>query len=288
MSKYRAVRSALADGGVELLIRRTRIWAAGRIYPGTIPSPPKAKRPGDARRAGKRPAKAPVSTASDVSHADALAWFEQRRDKYERLAQAVAPHIVRDGVIYDIGANIGYFTKVLAEQTGFRGKAHLFEPIPNLTKLCAETLRDAPFDVHIHEYGLGNADATLDIYVGVGNLGWNTMVSDKAHSNMDRLQVAVKDFNKTGISDVPSFIKIDVEGAEHLVFGGLIESLATWPTKPVILCEIGWGVTHPQWDEELAAFADLAAIGYQAVDLDGAVVDLTTLNKTTDVIFLPS
>jgi FkbM family methyltransferase len=286
VSKLDSVQAALKQGGVPELVRRTRLWTAARIYPGTIPTPGPAR----AKKVPQAP-KPPVprATASDVAHADALAWFEGRRAIYERLAAAVAPYVRPDGVFYDVGGNIGYFTKVLAEQTGFHGTVHLFEPVPNLAKLCAVTLADAPYTAHIHEFGLSNEDATIDIFVaGDGNLGWNTIVADKASAGMVSSQIQVRAFNGAGIDDVPSFIKIDVEGAEHRVFAGMVQSLAAWPVKPVILCEIGWGRNHPQWTEELAAFGDLAAIGYRTTDLDGEPLDVTTLEKTTDVLFVPA
>ncbi len=287
MSKLVAVQSALKEGGMSELVRRTRLWTAARIYPGTIPAPLPVGRPA-AKKVPAKPA-VPLATASDVAHADALAWFEGRRATYERLAAAVAPYVKPDGVFYDVGGNIGYFTKVLAEQTGFRGTVHLFEPVPNLAGLCALTLADAPYTTHIHEFGLSNEDASLDIFVSSdGNLGWNTIVADKATAGMVSSQIKVKAFGDAGITDIPSFIKIDVEGAEHRVFAGMIDALAAWTTKPAILCEIGWGVNHPQWAEELAAFGDLAAIGYRTVDLDGLPVDVTTLQRTTDVLFLPA
>jgi FkbM family methyltransferase len=286
MSKIDAVRSALNNGGVPELVRRTRLWSAGRIYPGTMPEP---RRPRPAARRTPVQPDTVRATASDVDHAAALAWFENRRPVYERLAAAVAPYVDPSGVFYDIGGNIGYFTKVLAEKTDFRGTVHLFEPVPNLAKLCAITLADVPYTAHIHEYGLSDADATLDLYISNdGNLGWNTMVAEQASAGMARTQIQVREFAAAQIGDVASFIKIDVEGAEHRVLAGLTPALATWPVKPVILCEIGWGTRHPDWDEELAAFGDLAAIGYRVVDLDGQPVDITSLTKTSDVLFLPS
>jgi FkbM family methyltransferase len=308
VSKIASVRAALNQGGVPELTRRTRLWTAARIYPGTIPAPrpPAAKkaaakkaaakkaaaRKAAAQRAAAKPAvkmAAPPALASEVVHAVALAWFEGRRANYERLAAAVGPYVDPDGVFYDVGANIGFFTRVLAEKTAFRGTVHLFEPVPNLAKLCATTLAGVPFTAHIHEFGLSNEDATIDIFADDnGNLGWNTIVADRATEGMARSQIQVRAFNGVGIGDVPSFIKIDVEGAEHRVLAGMRESLVSWPVKPVILCEIGWGQNHPQWAEELAAFAELAAIGYRTVDLNGEPLDVSALAKTTDVLFLPA
>lgn len=278
MSKIASARSALREGGAPELVRATRLWLAGRIYPGTIPQPRKAK---------AKPKPVPKQSASTVDHGSALAWFEGRRPIYEKLSAAVAPYVERDGVIFDVGGNIGYFTKVLAETTDFRGTAHLFEPVPNLVKLCEETLKDAPYEVRIHEFGLSNEDSTIDIFISAdGNLGWNTIVAEKAAVGMVPVQIEVKTFNDAGIDDVPSFIKIDVEGAEYRVLRGMLDALERWERKPAILCEIGWGTNHPNWAEELEVFAALEKIGYQTVDLEGEPLVLAELAKTTDVLFL--
>jgi FkbM family methyltransferase len=283
MSKVQAVRRALDDGGVAEVVRRSRVWLAGKVYPGPLPRPRTARKPAP-RQA--RP------HATDVDHARALAWFEGRRPVYERLADAVAPYVDRDGTFLDVGANIGYFTKVLAARTGFRGTAHLFEPIPNLATLCAQTLADTPYRAVVHRFGLSDADAQLDIYVGAdGNLGWNTMVAERASDGMLPVRIEVRRFSDLDLAspdEAPGFVKIDVEGAEHRVLAGMLDALERWERRPVMLCEIGWGRHHPQWDEELAVFERLRDLGYRVVDLDGAPVELAALERTTDVLFLPA
>ena len=91
-----------------------------------------------------------VGSALDVEMATALAWFDARRSKYVALASAVAPYVQPDDVILDIGANVGYFTKVLAEEIGFRGTSHLFEPIPHLAELIPQVLADQGVTVQVH------------------------------------------------------------------------------------------------------------------------------------------
>jgi hypothetical protein len=120
-----------------------------------------------------------------------------------------------------------------------------------------------------------------------GNLGWNTMIGTHSAEKMKTLSVQVKSFANCGIDDVPSFIKIDVEGAEHLVLNGMFAALESWEPKPVILCEVGWGSTHPNRAEQMAALKKLQELGYRTIDLDEAPVDVTTLQRTTDVLFLP-
>ncbi|MGH1563810.1 FkbM family methyltransferase [Mumia sp. DW29H23] len=194
-----------------------------------------------------------------------------------------------DGVVFDIGGNIGFFTEVLADTVGFRGTVHLFEPLRNLADLCEENLSGKEYTAVVHAYGLGAQDETTEIFVAAdGNLGWNTLIADKTQPEMTKTPIAIRAFSGTGIEDAPDFVKIDVEGAEYLVLRGLLPALRAWETLPVILCEIGWGDTHPQWDLELAVFDELISLGYRPQDLHGAPVDIPGITKTTDVLLVPT
>ena len=121
-----------------------------------------------------------------------------------------------------------------------------------------------------------------------GNLGWNTMVAEKANDTMTRIEIEVRRFDDLGLTARPDLVKIDVEGAEHRVLQGMFASLERWTPRPVILCEVGWGANHPQWQEELAAFDRLADLGYTARTLGGDALDVRQLTRTTDVVFVPA
>jgi hypothetical protein len=71
------------------------------------------------------------------------------------------------------------------------------------------------------------------------------------------------------------------------VLRGMLESFRKWKTLPVILCEVGWGNTHPNWDEELEVFNELKKIGYSICDLNGLEIDEKSLTSTTDVLMIP-
>jgi FkbM family methyltransferase len=276
MGKPASAWSALKDGGPRELALRSRRWAARAL------DPPK---PAPARR---RPRKV---TASNVGFERATKFFEARHATYVELARAIEPHLDPEGVLLDVGANIGYFSKVVGEQTGFRGSAHLFEPIPQLARLCHRTLEDAAFSVSVHQFGLSDTDDHLDIFVSqLGNLGWNTMLPEwgRDPAKMQPQRITVRRFDGLGLTATPSVVKIDVEGAEYLVLRGLVPALRRWEPKPVILCEIASGhERHPHWAEEMAILGEVLDLGYRATSLAGEDVDVTLVNGTTDVLLLP-
>jgi len=282
--KIARARTALRRGGVPELVRATRTWLSVRIAPAALSRVVKpVAEPVPVPAAPPRPGPADV-----VDHATAMAWFAPRRHTYQRLSEAVTEFVDPDGLVLDVGANVGFFSKVLGETLDFHGTVHLFEPVPNLAALCHETLRDAPFEAVVHAYGLSDEDATLDIFIAAdGNLGWNTMIAGRASAGMMARQIRVRPFDDVQLDAVPCFIKIDVEGAEYKVLQGMLAALERWSPRPTILCEIGWGSPrHPNWDEELEVFTRLENLGYRAVNLNQVPVDLTAITRTTDVLFL--
>ncbi|MBM9460804.1 FkbM family methyltransferase [Nocardioides sp. zg-536] len=280
-TKPQAVRAALRRGGAPELVATGRRWLAGQLYPGGIPAPP----PPVAKP--RKPAP-PMVSAGDASFEALQKFFAPRRASYERLADAIAPYLPRDGVMFDIGGNVGYFTKVVTERCGFQGVVHLFEPVPRLAGYIPRTLEGLPLAaLSVHAFGLGETDDSFQMWLGKGNLGWNTLIADRATEDMDETTVRIRRFDGLGLQVRPDLVKIDVEGAEYLVLRGLLGVLATWQPRPVLLCEIGWGTGHPDWEKELVVLDELLALGYRATDLDGAPIDLRAIERTTDVLFLP-
>ena len=287
------LRAAYRRGGAAEVIRLSRVRLSRAVYPGDFPvAAPQKKKPRSAsvRPAAKVAPSAPALNAVDVTHEQALAFFDRRRPTYERLVARVARYIAVDDVILDIGANIGYFSLVLGEITGLRGTVHLFEPVPHLAELCSVTLRDVPFRAVVHPFGLAESAMLTHIYVAAdGNLGWNTLVAGRTQQNMAKIPIELRAFDPASIEKPPSFVKIDVEGAEHRVLEGLWPALESWSPKPVILCEIGWGSGHPDWQLELAVLRRLLdEFDYRVEGMDGREVDLEAISRTTDVLFVPA
>jgi len=217
------------------------------------------------------------------------AWkFFQGRDKYYfELLEAITPIIDKNGIILDVGANIGYFSLALFERTGFKGTAHLFEPVKHLASLCEDTFKENKYDVTIHPFALGSENKTTKIYLADdGNIGWNTIIAGKAGVKMREEIIEIKKFDDLEIP-LPEFIKIDVEGAEWMVLQGMMNKLSASVKLPVILCELGWGNKHPQFDEVTKTFSALEKLGYQICDLRWKATDINTISETTDILLLP-
>ncbi len=144
-------------------------------------------------------------------------------------------------VVYDIGANIGYHTALFASLAGSYGKIYAFEPQPALLPNLRRTIAGIP-TATLLELALSNTESSLELHVpshgyhmlaSMGDPGVDSHVVVCKTAMLDKLSAL-------GDIAAPDFIKIDVEGAEPLVFEGgrhLLDQLQA----PIIFFE--------QWQE---------------------------------------
>ena len=221
-----------------------------------------------------------------VSHRHAWRWA-RLHGGVGPLVDAVALRVDPSRGFLDVGANVGFFARSLADRVGVTGSVHLFEPVPHLAELCRKTFRDGRYNAVVHPHGLSDENSAATIFTSkCGNLGWNTMVAGKRDESMSPLSIALRRFDDLQIP-LPPFVKIDVEGFEYRVLRGMFSSIEHAEKRPLILCEIGWGRNHPDWRDASETFRRLLEIGYKTIDLSGSALDLFSLEKTTDVLFEP-
>lgn len=143
-------------------------------------------------------------------------YFKRRQDKQE--IALMKKYIQTGDVVLDIGANIGFYTKILSELVGENGKVYAFEP-----------------DNTNYGYLMENAGHLKNVVF------FNKAVSDKTgkitlyHSdllNVDHKTYATENYTSTteidcvAIDDVVpghkvDFIKIDIQGFEYFAFKGM-------------------------------------------------------------------
>lgn len=224
-----------------------------------------------------------------VAYREAFSFFTDRREQYIDSASVLSKFVEPYDDFIDVGANIGFFSLEFMKKIDFKGHAYLFEPVPNLAKLCSVTFADLPYNVTINPYALGDVNGVATIYTADdGNIGWNTLVSAKASLGMQKMEIETRRFDSLGI-ELGSIgaIKIDVEGGEYQVLSGMLPSLEQSRRLPVLLVEVGWGGNHPHWDKELDVFSRLERLGYATFNPDGSCIDVACIKETRDVLFVP-
>ncbi len=128
----------------------------------------------------------------------------------------------------DIGANVGLWTRVMAVCFD---RVTAFEPSPECYEAFWANVRDRrQFDgrVTLHPYALGKEAAQITLNTKLRSTGFTTV--DEAGD----LHVEQRTLDSFDLREV-DFIKIDVEGWEHNVVKGGVETIQR--CKPVMIVE---------------------------------------------------
>jgi FkbM family methyltransferase len=162
----------------------------------------------------------------------------------EPEVQAVLSKHLRPGMtVYDIGANIGFFSLLSARLVGATGRVTAFEADPEIAaRLRENVVRNQGAPIFVEEKAVwsssspvffARADAEVSPDRGLGHVIHND--ADKSAPGTIRVEaVSVDEYVRQ--SEAPDFIKCDVEGAEVEVFRGAEKLLND--KKPAILCEM--------------------------------------------------
>jgi FkbM family methyltransferase len=179
-------------------------------------------------------------------------------------------------VAIDLGANIGWYSHVLAGLVGKDGRVYSIEPIPDTFRLlsavaAARGLRNvellnvavsdkdgsAVMEIPLHEYGGKN------FYMA--KIVSSTQSSGSANR---RYTVTVRSVDSLfqAVAKQVSFIKCDVEGHELAAFKGAQKFFEM--QKPAILLEVA-GQFEKEGSPAHELYAILKSYGYQAFVYDG-------------------
>jgi len=154
---------------------------------------------------------------------------------YEPQETLLIQELVKpDWTCIDIGANIGYFTLIMAKQCKY---VYAFEPELNNFNLLKMNIELNKFgDVTIYREAVGDYTGTKPLYICDTNNGMHRLYKSK-HCGTRVAYVYTVRLDDYKLVDWPKidFIKIDVEGAEYGVLTGMVELLIK--DKPTILME---------------------------------------------------
>ncbi len=139
----------------------------------------------------------------------------------------------------DCGANIGYFTLLMARHVGATGQVDAFEPDPMNRATLLANLKSNALDTRVraHDLALGNHGGMVDLFhptQSKSNHGMSSLYPDG--SGLDTkfsVQIARLDDVLKG---VPNLVKIDIEGAELAAIEGMSRMLQS-PNPPSLIVE---------------------------------------------------
>jgi FkbM family methyltransferase len=163
---------------------------------------------------------------------------------YERHMQRLFCEHIRPGaIVYDVGANVGFFTLLASKLAGDSGRVHAFEPLPrNLDFLERHILLNDLANVHVGALAIaatsGEAHFRIAPHASMGGL----------HEGGDLRVVtaSLDDLIASGRAARPDFIKMDIEGAESDALRGAAALLASGPLT-IALSTHGWQQHETCW-----------------------------------------
>jgi len=145
---------------------------------------------------------------------------------------------IRNQVVFDVGAWKGPYTLFLANLVGKQGQVEAFEPMPDTFKTLVNNVRlNNLNNVNCYNAAVSDIDGNIEIKAPTSR---SQVASVVRYGNDDKLiafssqSVTIDSFCEEN-NIVPDGIKIDVEGAEGLVFKGALETIKTY--KPWVFVE---------------------------------------------------
>ena len=163
-------------------------------------------------------------------------WRRITGSAYEQaFDQCVMSSITPGAVVWDVGANIGFFTEKFSQAVGPSGRVIAFDPSPS----CVAALRErfgSRDNVTIEPVGLSDQEGIADFSVSehadpTGGLGVRP-----DHKEVVKVNITSGDaYAKSNPHIMPDFMKIDVEGYELEVINGMREVLASSDLKGVFI-----------------------------------------------------
>jgi FkbM family methyltransferase len=180
------------------------------------------------------------------------------------FARRIAASIHSQSIAYDIGGWHGFFGGVMAAQGAFQ--VHVFEPLPaNAERIRRLVALNSSYQIALHEVAVGECEGEMDLLMmpetSMAKLETSTFQPGAGAS--ERVPVKVRSIDsmvKNGEISAPSVMKVDVEGAELMVFRGAIETLRRH--KPIIFAEVHSSILLTQCQELLEG------LGYRIEKVD--------------------
>lgn len=156
---------------------------------------------------------------------------------FERTTQELlAVHVKSGAVVWDVGANVGFFTLLASRLVSETGCVVAFEPVPRNADLMRRhvALNDVR-NVMVREVALSDLSGTSRLDEGANSFSGRLSASGGLNVTTERGD----DLVRAGQVPAPNFMKIDVEGAESRVLEGCANILRS--ARPVIVLSAhGW------------------------------------------------
>jgi FkbM family methyltransferase len=218
----------------------------------------------------------PEGSVVTIKHGEAAGfkWKRHHRNvngywigQYELDIQAALKRELRAGdTFFDVGANAGFFTLVAAKLVGPSGRCVAFEPIPLNLESIQEQIELNGLQIKCKAVAAAVSDAPgqADFSFSPDHADRGQLGTEAPHATTNitvtviTLDEAMQNWGK------PSFVKMDVEGAEAKALAGAAKMLADAPPN--------WLIEIHNDDCEKVVRQTLRDAGYAFFEVNGSPI----------------
>jgi len=189
-----------------------------------------------------------------------------------RKRQAFEVEIPQGAVVFDVGANVGYYSLLAAVLVGNEGRVYAFEPLPrNVRFLRRHVTLNHMDNVEVIEAAVSDHTGAASFDLGASSAMGH--LSDAG--DIEVRLVCLDEMLENGDIQPPDYMKVDVEGAEYEVLQGARKVIQRY--RPTFFLD-----TH-QREAHQPLIALLKELGYTF-----KILDDKPLTETRELIAYPA
>ena len=173
--------------------------------------------------------------------------YDLYKSRTDREVIRLVTSLVRPGDrVADIGANVGFYSRLLARLVGDRGHVYAFEPDGfNFEKLAA---RARPFpQIHAVQAAVADASGSRTLYRSPDlNVDHRAYATDETRDQVTVAAVSLDSYFAHARDEL-HFIKMDIQGGEYKALCGMRSLVARSPELKILM-EL-WPFVHDRFGE---------------------------------------
>lgn len=162
-------------------------------------------------------------------------FLKQKFINYEKLLYL--QHIKKGDVVFDVGANIGYYTVLFSIITRKNGEIHAFEPVPPTFQKLLDSVKYFR-NVQTINKAVGDYNGLVDVHYNLNDSEKASLIAPKEGTfETTKIPILTLDsyFIEQNLNKI-NFVKCDVEGLEYEVLKGFEKTLFKY--KPKLSIEV--------------------------------------------------
>ncbi len=150
--------------------------------------------------------------------------------KYERETVILCERLITPGMkIVDIGAHIGYFSRIFSRLVGENGVVYCFEPDPENYVILEKNIA-ALRNTRCFQKAVADTDGSIDFYHVRNSTGCHSIIAPGTDARKTTVEsVSVDALIAKKVLNKVDLIKMDIEGGEPIALRGMERLLRTSP-----------------------------------------------------------